>query len=681
MRDKKPGSKADRAQKVASKFSSLARAFLDGQGTAKQRSEIWRCYAYEAGHQWHGEEKQKRLDLQRPMPVVDLSSPMIRAVSGHEIMNRKKITYQPRKIDLSDDSVDQLQDAADGVADQAGYESERMRASYDRDLCGIGATISYLDFSDKKRPGGREQVDRIFPGYLFYDSSVRGGNINRKATWAAFAEPVNAEWLEEYIEHADNKIHVGGVGGLKEDVLNYFGVQEMDGVGVVYTYQWYEMDAVWDVINPFKGGPLAEAVLDDPELINVVGQLAQKMQLDLSQQIFTLDAESRREFKDTLEVLAELLKVTPVKLEESKRYGRCYYQAEFAGEYCTKLERLFTQECFTINFLTAYYDEVMGAYYGLMRPLSQVQDLLNMSMSDYQTYLNESPKGGHIAELGAIPDLATFKKTRSNEREITLVGEEALQKGMIQPKVSLNAPGGIIEYIRLTMELLPKVIGLGPEFFGILSTGDMGSGLYGQVVRQSYAVLAHIMNGDTHYLHPQGLIFEAMVRMKASINDGEMIRRVNAEDGDKYIRLTQEGLAHSYDVIVTERPLTMDEKQESIKALIELIPMMQQAGVPTQGVVQAVVTNMTLDQEEKRKILESIKPAPAQPDPMNQQLLSAQVALTAAQARDLNASAMEKEKTLGLLDDEMRSVIAKNVAQAQKAAQPTAPRPIMLNNR
>jgi hypothetical protein len=51
-----------------------------------------------------------------------------------------------------------------------------------------------------------------------------------------------------------------------------------------------------------------------------------------------------------------------------------------------------------------------------------------------------------------------------------------------------------VEFIRLMMEVMPRTLGLGQEFLGVITSGDMTEALYGKIMKQSYAVLEDFAN-------------------------------------------------------------------------------------------------------------------------------------------------------------------------------------------
>jgi hypothetical protein len=363
---------------------------------------------------------------------------------------------------------------------------------------------------------------------------------------------------------------------------------------------------------------------------------------------------------NTLEACTELLGLPPIEIEYSKRKGKCYYRAEFARGMLLSRSRSYTQGVHALNLVTGYYDEVAGIYYGLMRPLSFVQDALNVSISDFLGYARTASHGGSAYIEGSGEAIELIKKTKANEDSMTPVPKGTV----ITPKALPSTPQVLVEFIRLMMEVMPRTLGLGQEFLGVITSGDMTEALYGKIMKQSYAVLEDFANNSASADIDQGTIFVDLVRLMANANDGMILPVLSPnKKPETYVRLTKQNLAMEYAVRIVERPMTRDEKQNQFNALSQLLPQFQAAGV---NIVPVLAKLSTLESELKDELIQLSTPQPPQPDPLNQALVQSQVNYQNATAKKQEAEAAKIMNTLRLVAPEKESVIAKNLAQAHK---------------
>lgn len=666
-------SREEQDQALMQEFNRNASNFF--MSTNLQRQELYTAYEYRDCHQWDGEEAAKRKSRDKAITVINLAAPLIRAVSGTECMQDKKIDLVP--IDDQFDAETDIMGDAIGYAQQvSGYDSEQSLAREDAATCGIGATVTYLDMTQKDAIAGVPMVERIFPGFIGYDNSGRGAQINKKARWCFYADPVNSAKLDEYIESKLEGKRTEppiGAGDFKAFLMSFSRQENQYQIEFVYHYFWWEFDTIYDVANPFleQGKELGALMMQDPDVANLIGDVADKLKIDWQAGYWSLDPESFKEFKNAIETVSLLVDTELPEVEYSKRRGKCYYRAEFARGMLLSRSRSYTQSGHPLNFITGYYDEVEGVYYGMMRPLSFVQDALNMSVSEFLGYAKSAAHGGSAYLQGSGKAMEAFeriRKEKAHEDSLTPLPEGA----NVIPKSLPATPQVLVEFIRLMMEVMPRVLGLGQEFLGVITTGDMTDSLYGKVMKQSFAVLANFANNSAGYSMRQGEIFIDIIRLMADANDGMILPILSpGHEGAQYIRLRKQNLASAYATRIAERDMTTDERQETFKMLTQLAPQFQQAGV---NILPILTRYSNLDAQDKKELVELSTPKPQQPDPLNQELLKSQIRLGNAQAVKLETDAAEKQRTLNLAAPETQSVIEKNLAQAfkyQKDAQNT----------
>jgi hypothetical protein len=648
--------------------------------TNEQRREMALSYQYRDGLQSVDDPDSRQLTSARypvkgkTYAVANMCAPIIRAVAGSEVMQANKLEYI--SVDESFDvDADVIDDVVEFCQYASNYYAERACAVEDAATCGIGATVTYLDLTKKDFIAGVPIVERVFPAFLAYDSSCRSGNINAKSTWAAYADAVDKEWLDEYVEDKlDGKEGVLGASDFSGFLLSYSRQQNMGDIGFIYHYFWQEFSDIYDVKNPFlepmnttaQPVPLIDLIMTDADSANLFGKVADELQIDWKSSFWSLDKEAFDGLKQSIEVIMLMNGLPFDGVEFSKRKGKCYYRAEFANGMLLSKGRSYTQTGHPINFITGYFDETQAVYYGMMRPLSHIQDYLNIGMSNFLEYAKSAIHGGGAYIKGAGEAFVRIKEERSNEDALTPLPANA----EITPKALPQTPEVLLQFIRLMMEIMPRVLGLGQEFFGVITSGDMTESLFGRVMKQSFAVLENWKNNSASYDMHQGAIFEDLGRLLVNANNGMALPVLSpSHNNETYRRVFKQNLARNYAIRIVARPMTRDEKMETFKQLSQLAPQAQQAGV---NLFPMLARYAPMDYQDQQEMIKLSTPQPQQPDPMNQATLQANIDFTnasaakaMADARKIQAEASDIEKQVSLADDKALAEIRQKVSAAE----------------
>lgn len=604
-----------------------------------QRREMYLAYQYRDCNQHINQSGVREEDYQRhqkPLTTVNMAAPIVRAVAGSEVMAANSLDYISTDPEF-DAEADIISDVVEWCQHASDFHAQRAIAAEDAATCGIGAYVTYLDMTQENFIAGVPMCERVSPVFIAYDKSPRGSQLNRKARYCAYADPVSSDYLDEYIE-VNNEEDEHGASEFKDYLLTYSYLENYDDVEFIYHYFWREFTDIFDVKNPFmeENSRLAQVVMQDDDVANMVGEFAQEHALDWQASFWTMDKESFDGLKKTIELIQLLLPdLTITEPEYSKRKGAAYYRAEIARGMLLKASRSYTQRGHPMNFITGYYEEATGNYYGMMRPLTFIQDYLNMTMSDFLDYARRATHGGSAYISGAADSLERIKKARLNEEDLTPVPEGA----NITPKALPNTPEVLINFINTMIEIMPRVLGLGQEFFGVITTGDMTDSLYGKIMKQSFAVLENWKNSSANSDMYQGYIFEDLTRLMADANDGMILPILSADNKpEAFMRLRKQSLAKSYAIRTIERPYSRDEKQDAFNKLTQLAPQAAQSGVNLFPILARIAP---IDKQYRDEMVQLATPQPQQPDPLNQATMQANISYTNASAQKEAAQAQK----------------------------------------
>lgn len=627
--------------------TNLTRFYETG---GQQRDEIHLAFRYLDGNQYDTLQRGERRAATKPLYTLNIGAPMVRAIAGSEIMTATTLEFTSTDPDFDDDA-DIIGDVVEWCQEASNYYAQRALAASDAATCGIGAYVTYLDMTKADFIAGFPQCERIFPNFCAWDNSPRGALLNEKAWWCSYADPVDSSWLESYLK--DKDILATGASDFKEWLLSGQIIANHEHIAFVHHYFWKEYVDLYDIKNPFDER-LGQAAVRDADIANMIGEVEKQLFIDFDASYWTLDKEGYETMKAMVEVAQGLLpEMMIADLEYSKRKGLAYYRAEFAGGNLIKKSRSFCQTGHLLNFIPGYFEESTSIYYGFMRPISQVLDPLNIAFSDLMSYVNKASHGGASYIAGAGEAIERIIKDKVNEDDITPV-----PKGTeIVPKALPNSPQVLQSTVSFLVDVMPRVLGLGQEFFGVITTGDMTDSLFGKVMKQSFAVLEHWKASSQGSDIKQARIWESLARLMAEANDGMVIDSVSGEDGTQQQRLSRQNLARSYSVKAIERPMTKDEKQDSFNKLMQLAPQMAQTGM---NIYPALMKMAPLDQDIRNDLLQAITPQPAPPDPLNQATIQSQIDYTIASAEKLKADAAKTQAEVALM---------KETAMAEKLAE------------
>lgn len=146
----------------------------DIKKVSEWRKQAREDYEFYSGEQWSQEDMNVLRDQRRPAMVFNRVAPLVNAVVGSEINNRREVQYIPREVgDAQANEV--LTSAGEWFRDQTGAEDEESDAFEDAVICGMGWTDTRLDFEED--PDGAPKVTRLDPLRMAWDCTAVKPNL------------------------------------------------------------------------------------------------------------------------------------------------------------------------------------------------------------------------------------------------------------------------------------------------------------------------------------------------------------------------------------------------------------------------------------------------------------------------------------------------------------------------
>ena len=610
----------------------------------KWRKEAKESFQFFAGEQWSDEDKRV-LEAKSRVPVVfNRIAPLVNAVVGSEINNRREVQYIPRE--LGDAQANEILTAAgEWFRDQTGAEDEESDAFEDAVVAGMGWIDTRLDFEDD--PDGAPKIERIDPFEMVWDVNASKPNLQdcerlfrvKEFSWAEAQQlfpgvergMLNATWARSGNDVAGphDQDAADDYDGTQNDLVGDDGMQRNC---LIVEARWFERE-------PFYRGPDLQTM----------------------------------EVREYTEEQIKLIRMTnpkfPAVKQTRKVVRRAFIGKEILGEPDKPLvpAGLFGWEC-----ITGYRDKAEGQFYGIVRGAKDPQRWTNKFFSQVMFLLNSQSKGGIAAERDAFEDPRQAEASWAKSDEITWMNKNALgQYPKIMPKAPAQFPAGFFTLFQESKDEISQVTGLSPEFIGTREVDQAGV-LEMQRRQSSLNLLASLFNALRRYRKRQGRVMLYLIQNHLS--DGRMVRIVG-DDRKQYVQLTKEAVANiTYDIIVDDAPTSPNEKERIWGILIQLMPMVKEMITPDVALDLLRYSPLPASMVDKlmQKTQEAQAQAAQQPDPaqMEMQARAAEFEMDmAGKAADLQMKQQESELSLQekVLDFMIKQREAEMKLQGQEA--------------
>lgn len=519
--------------------------------TSKWRKEAREAFALYSGDQWSDEDKRVLEGKNRPPVVFNRVSPLVNAVVGSEINNRREVQYIPREIgDAKANEV--LTAAGEWFRDQTGAEDEESDAFQDNVIAGMGWTDTRLEFEEE--PDGAPKVEHIDPFEMVWDCNSVKPNLAdaqrifrvrempfreaKELVPGVSVEDLNATWAK--VLGADQEPH-------DQDKADLYDGSQSDHVNgdeppkkcTIVEARWLEREAYW------RGPDLQTG-----------------------------------ELREYAEAQVKLLQQQIPGFRAVKQYRKVVKRAFLGKRILKKVDEpmvpagLFGWEC-----MTGYRDQITGLFYGIVRAAKDPQMWTNKFFSQVTYLLNSQSKGGIAAEHGAFENPRQAEASWAKADEITWLAKGALSgdKPKIMPKQPAQFPAGFFQLFQESKDEVHQTVGLSPEFIGTREVDQAGV-LEMQRRQSSLNLLAPLFNSLRRYRKRQGKVMLYLIQ--EHLSDGRLIRIVG-DERKQYVPLTKANVASStYDIIVDDAPTSPNEKERTWQILMQMLPFVKDMMTP-----------------------------------------------------------------------------------------------------
>jgi hypothetical protein len=588
-----------------SRFDDLTRK-LKGWYTEDIRKVVeWREQAREdfgfySGDQWSEEDISKLRAKRRPVMTFNRTAPLVNAVVGSEINNRREVQYIPREQgDALADEV--LTAAGEWFRDQTAAEDEESDAFEDTVICGMGWTDTRLDFECE--PDGAPKVERLDPLKMAWDCNATKPNLeDARRLWYVCEKPfgeveemfpkvpkelLNASWAKT-LASDPAKPH-------DQDRADLYEGDQEEFVGDYKRKMCTLVECRWFEKVPYYRGPSIDAN--------------------------GIPSQEPREYSEKqLQLVRKEYPDFPAVRQYRNVVKRAFIGKEVLAEPDQPLvpPGMFGWEC-----ITGYRDKISGQFYGIVRAVKDPQRWSNKFFSQVMYLLNSQSKGGLLAEKGAFDNQLQAEETWAKSDAITWMKDGSLSgpNPKVKEKLPAQFPTGFFALFNESKEAISQVTGLSPEFLGTREVDQAGVLEY-QRKQSSLNLLASLFNALRRYRKRQGKVMLYLIQNYLS--DGRLIRIVG--DGKaQYVPLVKRADAQ-YDIIVDDAPTSPNEKERTWGVLMQLMPFVKDFMTPdtTLEVLAYSPLPASLVQKWKEKAEKAQAEAAANPPPPSSEEIRAQ---------------------------------------------------------
>lgn len=631
--------------------------------------------------QWNKNEWEYQKDADMPVSEVNRVNPIIRAVSGFQIQNRLDINFSPRKSgDDASGFSDMAQKGYRYIMKDSNAKYEDSRAFKDMLICGVGFVHHRMGY--ERNLNGEVEAARVFPGFVFWDSSARGKNL-RDMNWISVVsvKDKTAEGYEdedgESTDEYSGTVDTTGIATGDDQVLRFFSYTNVADteLSIEHDYQWREKEDVYRIKNPLlmDGNNLREDIVNldlsqfgiqgNPILEYFATKTRGEFGIDPEDQVWFFDRAGWRRFKSEIAAHNEMLAgfgIMPIELDKPLKQKKwVYYRATICRGAIKDISKNISSERFATLAMTGEFSETDQMFTGLVRHMKSPQRGLNQTLSDFQTYIRSNPRGGIIMETDATDDPQGFANSYLLGRDVSFVNSGAIAGGKVMPKPVSPLATGVLDLISYFGDAIMTAAGVTPEFMGQMTSKDMTGVLQGQIIRQTLTMLSEYQDSYAQFMHDQARLCVDFLRTMAENENGRLLPNIGGDENEKYFELVYDPFVMEYDVEVSESPQLPNERQIMVDRLWRMQEKLLALG-RGENLFPIILEFEDVPNDKKKAILQAITPPPPPaPDPV-------QVALLDSQAKDSYASAQKKQMEAAKIEQELMTKGQKDLADLGK---------------
>jgi hypothetical protein len=514
-------------------------------------AEFW--FGFVSGEQWLREDVALMEEAEKIPVTFNMSGPVVDAVQGAEIQDRKQVQYYPRTPDVSDTGqADVLTQGANYLSDQCNGEQEDTEAFWDCLVCGVGWTETSVEVDGRDVAIPKARVDPL---------QLKADPASRKRCFE------DARYLKREIPMTDDEF---------EDFRLEIGREDLDdgdldgGLGVG------KRATIVDPRQRYTHGQLGKGGAESPDVTVCEWQWWEKQAVHVAPMPHPTDP-----------TITKLTPMTPAAFNSAKADNpnlrsvrstqKVYYRA-FATTAEVLFKEVLPEAAFRYQAITGKRDRNSGTYYGLVKPMVDPNRFVNKLYSEVLHIIRTNANGGMALEEDAVSDIRDFERSWAATDRITWLKPGSLSGAhgsKMVPKTPPAIQPALFQMMEWARDMVKACTGVNEEMLGLVGRDQAGV-LEQQRKQAAYGVLSAFFDSKRRYQRNQGRLQLAMMRQY--LPDDTLVRIVM--DGEQQyvpIALALEG--KEYDIVIDDAPAGPNTKAKVAAILIPMLPQMLQAGL------------------------------------------------------------------------------------------------------
>lgn len=522
------------------KKDDLYRMLTSKYRACRENTAKWRCaakkdYALYHGNQWDEGDIEALRCTGRPYLTFNQVMPLVNAVIGSEINNRRVAKFVPRTPgDVKSNEI--LTSVGNWFREEANGERIDTNVFKDSLITGMGWSETTLDYTTKLN--GQPSIKRLDPFKMVWDSHASADNL-RDAKYLFYATTLPMDQLEAMFPDEDCREFRFRDDELGEEIDEEYAEgrgTELGDLGTIIEARYKRMEPAVTYVDPFNG----EEITASPQ-----------------------------EFKEA-SALYEAAAGQPLT---GIKHSRPVVRRAFLG--ASKIlgdedEPLAPEGSFGWSCVTGFYDNTDKMFYGLVKALRDPQMCINKFFSEAVYTFNAQSKGGVMIEEDAVRDINEFASTYNMIGEVTVLRNGGLQRIGQKPVAPLNP--AMAQLLNFSTGQISQVTGISQEFLGTRDVNQPGI-LEAHRKQSSLNILAPLFDNLKAYRKSQGEVILHLIQNYLS--DGRLVR-ITGEEKQRYIPLLRENVADlEYDIIIDDEPLALNDSERNLQIITQFMPMLQ----------------------------------------------------------------------------------------------------------
>jgi len=591
-----------------------------------QYSNTKKCQSFYAGdfssYEDHVDFTNIRGEKKRSLVKFSKVKPYVNAVKGFMAQNRTKPKYEARVEQAKIQEMFSLyaNAVAEYCRDNANADQIETQQDGDMLINGYGVVETALSYGEgycSSEIDGEILKMRLDPLSTGWDPHARATNLLDRR-WDYYAKEYNLEEAlslfsdtdeEDFEEVGDDESEQYDYtpnGGTYDKIAPVEYTDQEENLVKVYFYQWYDIEQHFKVANPLYE-------IDDPQTLLLADSFLQSLvdedndEFDPRAEVLHFDASIKTKLEEYFDEY----------MDEVFEFNRkVYYEAVLSGEKVFTAYKSQSQQGYRRQFKTGDYDASKNIWVGMVNSMMEPVMYYNKALTELMFTIAANSKGGVIAEEDAIEDIAEFERNYAKTDGVAIVAVDALTQSKVQPKGKPALPTGLETIVGLADGALTDVNGFDTSFMGSREFANDTASFQRQRVKQAMSLLACYFDSATLYQKQDGRIMLDLMRVFVE-NNQNMAIRVTGEQGQAmFLRLQTKQLSAEYDLVVSEAPLSVQDKQEQAQILNTMGDKLIMVDPPAAKIIYAMAIDlMPLDHKAKERIKKTLAPEEGDIDP------------------------------------------------------------------